>query len=176
MDAVVALNPDNAFEARLAVRVVSTDAHAADALRSAALAADDPGEVLRCRAQAASMMRQSDAALRSLLRLQATREKQLAAMHPAAMGRAGYWFKEVSVQASPRPEEQTAEPVRDFAAEADMYAIMYPDRVARIRAAGGLPVKLDFGPPEPELVEAIVHAHRVQSVPQGRTSSQEMAR
>jgi hypothetical protein len=32
MDAVVALHPDNAFEARLAVRIVSTDAHAADAL------------------------------------------------------------------------------------------------------------------------------------------------
>ena len=102
MDAVVALHPDNAFEARLAVRIVSTDAHAADALRSAALAAGDPEKVRQCRAQAASMARQSDAALRALLRIQATREKQEAAMHPAAMGRAGYWFKEVA-RPGPRP-------------------------------------------------------------------------
>ena len=190
MDAVVALNPSNAFEARLAVRIVSTDAHAADALRSAALAAaDDPWEVRRCRSQAASMARASDAALRSLLRIQAAREKQLAAMHPAAMDRAGYWFKEASVPgpdrdpdpAPPPPHaEAQAEPVRDIEAEADMYAIMYPDRTARIRAAGGLPPKLDFGPPDPELVEAVVHGSsprsRGRSVPQGATASHEMTR
>jgi hypothetical protein len=33
---------------------------------------------------------------------------------------------------------------------------MYPDRVRRIRAAGGLPPDLDFGPPEPEIVDAIL--------------------
>src|SRR5271166_5157278 len=64
MDAVVALHPDDAFEARLAVRVVVMDAHAADALRSAGLAVNDAMEMRRCRAQAASMARQSDAALR----------------------------------------------------------------------------------------------------------------
>jgi hypothetical protein len=168
-------------EARLAVRVVSTDAHAADALRSAAFAADDPEEVRRCRAQATSMMRQSDAALRSLLRIETTREKQLAAMHPAAMGRAGYWFEEVSVPAPPLPPtESEAEPVRDIKAEANMYAIMYPDRAAGIRAAGGLPPKLDFGPPEPELVEAIVHGPSpgswALSVPHDATASQLMTR
>jgi hypothetical protein len=41
--------------------------------------------------------------------------------------------------------------------EVELYAVMYPERAARIRAAGGLPAKLDFGPPEPELVQAIVH-------------------
>ena len=189
MDAVVALNPDNAFEARLAVRVVSADGHAADALRSAALAADDADAVRRCRAQAASMARTSDAALRGLQRMQSTRDRQLAAMHPAAMGRAGYWFKEVSVPApardpapapEPRQAEPEAEPVHDIAAEADMYAIMYPGRVARIRAAGGLPANLDFGPPEPELVEAILHGTaprlRALSVPQHATPSHEIVR
>jgi hypothetical protein len=91
MEAVVALNPDNDFEARLAVRIVAMDAQAGDSLRLAALETD-PEKVRQCRAQAVSMARQSDAALRLLLRLQATREKQEAAMHPAAMGRAGYWF------------------------------------------------------------------------------------
>jgi hypothetical protein len=79
MDAVVALHPDNAFEVRLAVRIVALDAHAGDSLRSAGLAVNDLMEVRRCRAQAASMARQADAVLRSLLRIQAIREKQLAA-------------------------------------------------------------------------------------------------
>ena len=92
MDAVVALHPADAFEARLAVRIVAMDAHAGDCLRSAGLAVDDPEKIRRCRAQAASMARQADAALRSLQRIQATREKQMAEKHPAAMERAGYWF------------------------------------------------------------------------------------
>ena len=92
MDAVVALHPMDAFEARLAARIVAMDDHAADSLRLAGLHPDDAMEIRRCRAQAASMARQSDSALRSLLRIQATREKQEAAMHPAALERAGYWF------------------------------------------------------------------------------------
>jgi hypothetical protein len=180
MDAVVALHPDNAFEARLAVRIVSTDAHAADALRSAALAAGDPERVRQCRAQAASMARQSDAALRALLRIQATREKQEAAMHPAAMGRAGYWFKEVSAPgpdrdpgltpAQPKPEPKPAPP--DIDAEARLYAALYPERVARIREAGGLPPRLDFGPPEPAIVAALLHGAVPPSEPQSRKSTQ----
>ena len=180
MDAVVALHPDNAFEARLAVRIVSTDAHAADALRSAALAAGDPERVRQCRAQAASMARQSDAALRALLRIQATREKQEAAMHPAAMGRAGYWFKEVSAPgpdrdpgptpAQPKPEPKPARP--DIDAEARLYAALYPERVARIREAGGLPPRLDFGPPEPAIVAALLRGAVPPSEPQSRESTQ----
>ncbi len=181
MDAVVALHPDDAFEAHLAVRVVSTGAHAGDALCEASLATD-PETERQCRAQAASMTRAFDSALRALLRIQAKREKQDAEMHPAAMGRAGYWFKEVSVPAPehdpgppPPPAAAEAEPARDIEAEADMYAIMYPDRAARILAAGGLPAKLDFGPPDPELVEALVHASsprlRGLAVPKAGTRS-----
>jgi len=180
MDAIVALHPDNAFEARLAVRIVSTDAHAADALRSAALAAGDPERVRQCRAQVASMDRQSDAALRALLRIQATREKQEAAMHPAAMGRAGYWFKEVSAPgpdrdpgptpAQPKPEPKPAPP--DIDAEARLYAALYPERVARIREAGGLPPHLDFGPPEPAIVAALLRGAVPPSEPQSRESTQ----
>jgi hypothetical protein len=188
MDAVAALHPENAFEARLAVRIVSTDAHAADALRSAALAAGDPERVRQCRAQVASMARQSDAALRALLRIQTTREKQEAAMHPAAMGRAGYWFKEVSAPgpdrdpgpapdhdpgptpAQPKPEPKSAPP--DIDAEAGLYAALYPDRVARIREAGGLPPRLDFGPPEPAIVAALLRGVVPPGEPQSRESRQ----
>jgi hypothetical protein len=176
MDAVEALHPMDAFEARLAVRIVAMDAHAGDGLRLAGLAVDDPPEVRRCRAQGASMARQSNSALRTLLRMQATRDRQLAAMHPAAMERAGYWFREVSVPEpaasrapadAPQPAgaqsagaqsgEPWPEPTQaEIDAEAERYAVIYPDRAARIRAAGGLPVRLDFGPPEPAIVAALL--------------------
>ncbi|MEJ0020625.1 MAG: hypothetical protein WDN25_29575 [Acetobacteraceae bacterium] len=177
MAAVAALHPGDAFEARLAVRIVAMDAHAADCLRSAGLAPSDAAEVRRCRAQAASMARQSDAALRGLQRMQAVRDKQLADMHPGAMERAGYWFHDASVPApapapadSPAPEtppapSPAAPPAAadqdfveaDMAEQAATYAVIYPDRFARIRAAGGLPARLDFGPPEPALVQAILN-------------------
>jgi hypothetical protein len=173
MDAVVALHPENAFETRLAVRIVSTDAHAAEALRAAALAAGDFEKVRQCRAQAASMARQSDAALRALLRIQTTREKQEAAIHPAAMARAGYWFKEVSVPGpAPSPTQPKSEPEPDIDAEVRLYAALYPDRVARIREAGGLPPRLDFGPPEPEIVAALLRGVVPCSQPQSRESRQ----
>ena len=148
----------DAFEARLAARIVAMGAHADDSLRSASRAANDPMEQRRCRAQAASMARQSDAALRTLLRMQATREKQLAETHPAAMERAGYWFRDVSVPApEPEPAPPAAATPTSQLTEAELYAVMYPERAARIRAAGGLPAKLDFGPPEPELIHDLVH-------------------
>jgi hypothetical protein len=168
MDAVAALHPDDAFEALLAVRIVAMDAHAGDSLRSAGLAVNDPMEVRRCRAQAASMARQADAALRSLLRIQAIREKQLAEKHPAAMERAGYWFKEIVLPdpAPPPPAaaRSDAEPERteaDIDAEAELYVVMYPDRAERIRAAGGLPARLDFGAPGPEIVARLLKAKRL---------------
>ena len=126
MDAVVALHPEDAFEVRLAVRIVAMDAHAGNALRSAGLAIDDPEKIRRCRAQATSMARQAEAALRSLLRIQAIREKQMAEKHPAAMERAGYWFKEIVLPdpAPPPPAvaRSDAEPERteaDIDAEAN---------------------------------------------------------
>jgi hypothetical protein len=81
-------------------------------------------------------------------------------MHPAAMERAGYWFHEVSVPAPtapPVPTEDAAEPVIDAVAEAEHYALIYPDRAALIRAHGGLPTRLTFGPPEPDIVAALVN-------------------
>ena len=173
MAAVAALHPADAFEARLAVRIVAMEAHAADALRSASLAAADPDAQHRCRSQAASMARQADGGLRALLRIQATREKQLAQGHPAAMQRAGYWFREITVpEAAPSAEPPVPPPVSaplaaavpasaapapvDSEFEARRYAALYPDRTARIRAAGGLPAKLDFGPPDPAIVAALI--------------------
>jgi len=171
MDAVVALHPDDAFEARLAVRAVAMDAQCAASLHDAGLAVNDPMEMRRCQAWANSTARHSDAALRTLLRIQATREKQLEKMHPAAMGRAGWWFHEAVVPA-PAPEPEPAKapepaapaeagpaPPLDFASltPAEQYAVMYPDRARGIRAAGGLPAGYDYGPPDPEILDGLVH-------------------
>ncbi|HVC63100.1 MAG TPA: hypothetical protein VND19_22405 [Acetobacteraceae bacterium] len=70
--------------------------------------------------------------------------------------------------AAPRPQAEPApqpsapapvedgEPLFDPVAEAERYAILYPRRARLIRELGGLPDDCDFGPPEPELVQAIV--------------------
>ena len=64
-DAVVALQPADAWEVSLAVRIVSANAHAIESLRLASLALTngDIAERTRCLAQAASMSRQSTAAI-----------------------------------------------------------------------------------------------------------------
>jgi hypothetical protein len=51
---------------------------------------------------------------------------------------------------------ETDEPPRDLDAEADYYAIVYPDRTRLIRQNGGLPPDCTFGPPDDALVHAIV--------------------
>jgi hypothetical protein len=45
---------------------------------------------------------------------------------------------------------------RDLAAEADHYAIIHPRRAGPIRRFGGLPPNCDFGPPDDDLIHAIV--------------------
>jgi hypothetical protein len=41
--------------------------------------------------------------------------------------------------------------------DAEHYTLIYPQSAALIRACGGLPDRLDLGPPEPETVAALVH-------------------
>jgi hypothetical protein len=166
--AVAALHPTNAFEAKLAADIVLAEAHYADSLRQAGEHRGDLAATSGCRAQAMGMLRQMRGLLRDYLRMQAERDKALAAMHPAAMERAGYWFREASVPAPAEPpapapaepSEAAAEPPAvDFAAltEAEQYALLYPDRARRIRAEGGLPARLDYGPPEPGIVDDLVN-------------------
>lgn len=51
---------------------------------------------------------------------------------------------------------QTEDQPRDLAAEVDYYAAVYPHRAVLIRRHGGLPPNCDFGPPDDDLVHAIV--------------------
>jgi hypothetical protein len=92
MAAVAELHPTNAFEAKLAADIVLAEAHYADSLRQAGEYRGDLAAINRCRALAMGMLRQMRGLLRDYQRMQAERDKALAAMHPAAMERAGWWF------------------------------------------------------------------------------------
>lgn len=136
--------------------------HSAEGLRLAGLAVNDAAEARRCLAQAALMARQSDLTLRLLVRMQAQRDKAFAAMHPGEMDRVGYWFREAG---APRPRIATRRTARrpesqptpaQIDADAELYEVMYPDRARRIRAAGGLPPDLDFGPPGPAIIATLL--------------------
>jgi hypothetical protein len=136
--------------------VVGASAQARECLRLASHHRNDLAANLKCRAQAATMMRHMQNGLRDYRRMQAARDKALAEMHPAAMERAGYWFRDVSVPGPALPEPaDTPQPAT--LTEAEMYATLYPERAARIRANRGLPANIDFGPPEPEIVAALVN-------------------
>ena len=55
--------------------------------------------------------------------------------------------------------------------EAEQYAALYPERAARIRAEGGLPALLDFGPPKTEIVDDIWYMAPVRSCARSTTTS-----
>jgi hypothetical protein len=84
------------------------------------------------------------------------------------MERAGYWFRDVSVPlpepAEAAPPDPAATPTPDRSddrfsrlTEAEQYALIHPARAAGIRAHGGLPPNAKYGPPEPDIVEQLVH-------------------
>jgi hypothetical protein len=170
MAAVVALHPTDVLEAKLAVDIVLAEAYYVDSINLAKEHRKDIAVTNRCCAQANAMLRGMRALLRDYQRMQAERDKALAAMHPAAMERAGYWFRDASIPApEPEPahlpepaEAPTAAPAGDFSTltEVEQYAVLYPDRARRIRAERGLPARLDFGPPEPEIVEGLINGTR----------------
>ena len=152
MEAVAALAPHDAFEALLAAEIILADAHAKECMR---LAAQDPATAKGNRAQAVAMMRQAQSGLRLLERRQARREKQDAEMHPSAMERAGWWFRDASVPEAPdAPKEPEA--AFEELTPAEQYAVLYPDRARLIRAHGGLPDRVSFGRPEADIVAALV--------------------
>jgi hypothetical protein len=169
---VASMLPANAGEANLAAQSVAASARAIDCMRMAnEYRTTDHSFTLKFDARAATMMREARGARALLLRLQAVREKREA--DPAAADRAAWTehcaiglmaqalggLEPAPVAEPPPPAPEPAseeEPQLDPVAEADQYATIYPLRAALIRATGGLPDKLDFGPPSPDLVQAIV--------------------
>jgi len=198
MTAVAHLLPENAAEAEVGVLIVAAQFQARDALRAASRVGIDADEVRRYRAQACSMMRQADSGIRTLLRLQAERQKAEAAMHPAAMQRAGYWFRSASVvepEPDEQPEMQPPVPLReepapdlvrggggrgpdeppkleyDVMTPAERLVTLYPDRAAAILTAGGLPARLSFPPPDPDVITELLTSKSllIRSFRQART-------
>jgi hypothetical protein len=142
-----ALRPGDAYEARLAVQIVLAGAHAADSLRLAGLYRDDFSKMMRCRAQAAGMMREVRAASRMLaqeqkVRLAAEAVAGTAAEHPAA-------------PSAPLPEPQaTPAPAKATAPQPAPAPAGAPSRPAAAQAA----------PPSPEAIaqaEAFMQQHSV---------------
>ena len=110
MTAVTHLLPENVAEANIAVLIVTAQARAREAFRAAAEPGLDADRLRQYCAQAASMMRQADGAIRTLMRMQAERQKAEDAFRPAAMQRAGYWFRSASPEPDPAPGHEPAAP------------------------------------------------------------------
>jgi hypothetical protein len=171
---VASLLPANADETNLAAQYAAASAHAIECLRQAQEHRGNLTNFLKCEARADSMQRQARGFRTLLLRVQAERRKRetdntatdraawteycAIGLMADALGRAPLpaMAEQPPAPAPMRETEPAPEPQADIAAEADYYAVVYPQRAARIRALGGLPAKLDFGPPSPELVHAIV--------------------
>jgi hypothetical protein len=173
---VASLLPATADEANLAAQYAAASAQAIECLRQGQEHRGNPTIFLKCGGQADRAQRQARGFRAMLLRVQAERRKR--ETDNAAIDRAA-WTEHcairlmadalgraplaVMVEPPPAPDpdpvreaEPKAAPQAEIAAEADFYAAAYPQRAARIRVLGGLPAKLDFGPPSPELVHAIV--------------------
>ena len=172
---VASLLPATAAEARLAARFVAADARAHECLRLAELYPTDLTQVMKCNAQAATMWRQSDSALRALQRMQAARSKRDA--DPAAADQAA-WTEHCAQglmadalhggraafepppppppQPQPEPAASDEEPTPDPINEAEFYAALYPNRAVAIRRHCGMPSNATFPPPEDAIIHALV--------------------
>jgi hypothetical protein len=168
---VACLLPANGDEANLAATYVGAQAYAMDCLRLARQYSGDPNFILKCAAQAASMMREARATRSLLLRVQAVRQKREA--DGTALGKAE-WIEHCAIglmaQAlpdapraavveppPPTPEATPAVEVEvDPVLAAEEYAVIYPQRAALIRRVGRVPDNVSFGAPEEYLVRALV--------------------
>jgi hypothetical protein len=187
---IAALHPANAVEADIAATYVAASEHWKDRLRSIQQPDISPKWEMKCRAQAISMMRQAQSALRMLMRLQAVREKREADNQACDRGA---WTEHCAIglmmdalaprsppaetpdPPAPEPQPQPApapvpQPEPDPAAEAaplagaglfsaaEQYAAIYPERAALIRRTGRVPDNIPFGPPDEDLVQALLTA------------------
>jgi len=152
VEAFNALRPGDAYEARLAVKIVACGAHAVESLRLAGVHRDDFAKMTRCRAQAASMMRAESAAKRTLEREQKVR---LATEAVAGAPKA----QPATASAPPPQAEPQASPPVQAAAAAPPPAPV-PPAVAPLRPAAthAAPPAMQAGSAPPPSPEAIAKA------------------
>jgi hypothetical protein len=157
---VAELCPVNAAEAALAAQYVAGTAHVMACLRLGSLQGTDVVMAMKCYAQATSLMRQSQAALRTLQRTQALRAKRDAnpvtadaAAWAEHMAAASMTDALTALKREPAPPEPEPEP---DAPDVVLYEAIYPDRAALIRRHGGVPEDVTFGPPDEDMVRALL--------------------
>ena len=114
VEAFEALRPADAYEARLAVRIVLCGAHAAECFREADCYRQDYAKRTRCRAQAAGMMRGEGSAKRMLEREQKVRlaVEAVADGVPERPAVAGAPPQRSEVQAASPPAQAALPPVQ----------------------------------------------------------------
>jgi hypothetical protein len=163
MSAVASLRPNDPFEARLASQIIAANAHAMDCLRAAVQPNQQPEDVRRNRAQAATMMRHMHGGLRHLRHEQATRHKA-DERQSATTQRTDTTIAKPPALPSPAQQQphraitpRPATPPADIIAEAERYVAIHPKRAALIRRRHGLPASLYFTAPPPAIVQAIIN-------------------
>jgi hypothetical protein len=190
------LAPGNIAEARQAALYVAASEQWSDCLRVAELPETAPDRAAQCRAQAATMMRAANSAMRVLLHMQAARRRLEADSvlsaradrtdHVATVTMAAALEAIRAAPARPAaapstaPAPSPAKPVPASAvagradpervhgaadpsphrsrAVAELYAAIYPERAALIRRLGRVPDNVTFGPPDDDLVQALITA------------------
>jgi hypothetical protein len=140
VEAFEALRPGDAYEARLAVQVVLCGAHAAESLREAGVHRENFTKSSRCRAQAASMMREERAAKRML-----AQEQKVRLATEAVTNTPKTQPTTVSAQ-PPQAKPHTASPPVRAAAPSTPLAAPAPAPVPPAMQAGSAP------PPSPEAI------------------------
>jgi len=176
---IAALAPADAAEAELAAQFVAASEQWKDCLKLARERAREPNLAAKCRAQALSMMRQANSALRLLLRMQEVREKREA--DHAASDRAAWsehraigLMAEALAPADAPPDSAPASAPPAAAPSAEPYPILSPDRAAPIRT-GRLSENAASGPSDLELVHALLAPDRLTRRP-GVSPNSEMRR
>ena len=204
---IAALAPGNSAEADFAAQYVAASEQWKDCLRLVQAPGTTPEWAAKYRAQAASMMREANGAMRMLLQMQAARRKleadntfcdraartehvatyamaealdtiraepapaaastpspgpsASAAPSPSARRVATSGLERAPVSAAePQPQPEPAEELPlDAVAEAEQYAAIYPERAVLIRRLGRVPDNVSFGPPDDDIVTALVTAN-----------------
>jgi hypothetical protein len=180
IEAFDALSPADAWEASLAVQTVLTAIHAVECMHEAKHYQDDFAKVSRCKAQFASLMRESRAARRMLWqeqkgRLGVERVADGVAVQPQAA--AAEPVRAEAEQAAALPPARVAEPVpppragappqpsAEALAAARGFMRQHSAAAARIRADGGITQKCRARwqavlPTDPGVVEALIRTPR----------------
>lgn len=159
---IASMVPVNADEASIALRVVLADAQARDCMRHARTHFNDAGVAMKCRSQASHCQRTANAARALLLRVQAARRKREAVPKSCEQDAWSIHATESYLLAadgrpvaapppppSPATTDDNSEPRHT---PAELYAIMYPQRAAAIRASGGMPPDARFDRPPPDVL------------------------